>query len=178
METKDRIETISLVPLGQIDQQFLEKLGLYLEDISPANVQISSPLPIPKKAYNSYREQYNSTAILSYLLTQLTDYDRLLAIAEVDLFAYGFNFVFGEADVLHRISIISLTRLNQEFYDLPEDQNMFFLRTLKEAVHELGHTYGLVHCPNPKCVMHFSNSLFDTDMKSCKFCEMCKSKLT
>lgn len=178
METKNRIETIFLVPLCQIEQQLLEKLGLYLEEIFPANVQISNPLPVPKGAYNSHRKQFNSTEILSYLLTQLTDYDRFLGIADVDLFSYGFNFVFGEADVLHRISIISLTRLNQDFYDLPEDQNMFFLRILKEAVHELGHTYGLVHCPNSQCVMHFSNSLLDTDRKSCKFCEMCKSKLT
>ena len=178
METKDRIETISLVPLGQIDQQLLIKLGLHLKEVFPGNVQISNPLHIPKGAYNSHRKQFNSTAILSYLLTQLTDYDRFLAIAEVDLFSYGFNFVFGEADVLHRIAIISLTRLHQEYYGLPEDKNMFFLRTIKEAVHELGHTYGLIHCPNPKCVMHFSNSLSDTDRKSCKFCEMCKSKLT
>jgi len=178
METKDRIETISLVPLGKIDQQLLEKLGLHFEEILPANVQISNPLPIPKGTYNSHRKQFNSTAILSYLLTQLTDYDRFLAIADVDLFAYGLNFVFGEADVLHRIAIISLTRLRQEFYGLHEDQNLFFLRSLKEAVHELGHTYSLAHCTNPKCVMHFSNSLSDTDLKSYKFCEMCKSKLT
>jgi len=119
METKDRIETISLVPLGQIDQQFFEKLGLHLEEIFSANVQISNPLPVPKVAYNSIRNQHNSTSILKYLLTQLTDYDRLLAIADVDLFAYGLNFVFGEADVLHKMAIISLTRLRQEFYGLP-----------------------------------------------------------
>ncbi len=178
MENEDKNKPLFLVPLGQIDQQFLEKLRPHLEEIFSANVQISNPLPVPKVAYNSHRNQYNSTAILKYLLTQLTDYDRPLAIVDVDLFAYGLNFVFGEADVLHKMAIISLTRLRQEFYRLSEDQNLFFLRTLKEAVHELGHTYGLAHCPNPKCVMHFSNSLSDTDRKSYKFCEMCKSKLT
>jgi len=119
MENEDKNKPLFLVPLGQIDQQFLEKLRPHLEEIFSANVQISNPLPVPKVAYNSHRNQYNSTAILKYLLTQLTDYDRPLAIVDVDLFAYGLNFVFGEADVLHKMAIISLTRLRQEFYGLP-----------------------------------------------------------
>ena len=54
---------------------------------------------------------------------------------------------------------------NQEFYGLPRDENLFRERALTEAVHELGHTYGLGHCPVSTCVMHFSNSLHDTDLK-------------
>ncbi|MEA2005134.1 MAG: hypothetical protein U9O50_02570 [Acidobacteriota bacterium] len=46
-----------------------------------------------------------------------------------------------------------------------------------EAVHELGHTYGLSHCPDAKCVMHFSNSLLDTDKKSASFCTHCHKLL-
>jgi len=88
---------------GRLTSSFLKNWGFILR----------------KFAYNSIRNQHNSTSILKYLLTQLTDYDRLLAIADVDLFAYGLNFVFGEADVLHKMAIISLTRLRQEFYGLP-----------------------------------------------------------
>ncbi|TLX91314.1 MAG: hypothetical protein E6K97_02920 [Thaumarchaeota archaeon] len=36
---------------------------------------------------------------------------------------------------------------------------------VKECVHELGHIFGFVHCPNIECVMYFSNSLSDTDIK-------------
>lgn len=55
--------------------------------------------------------------------------------------------------------------------------NLFHERALKEAVHELGHFYGFVHCVNPKCVMHFSNSLQDTDYKDSHFCPECTNKL-
>ncbi|RMD53346.1 MAG: archemetzincin, partial [Nitrospirae bacterium] len=95
----------------------------------------------------------------------------------VDLYADGLNFVFGEADILRGVAIISLTRLHQSFYGLPEDRGLFIERALKEAVHELGHLYGLRHCPDPHCVMHFSNSLLDTDKKSYKFCAICRRKL-
>ena len=47
------------------------------------------------------------------------------------------------------------------------------LRTQKEAVHELGHTFNLQHCHRTFCVMHFSNSIFDTDKKESLLCDQC-----
>ena len=91
-------------------------------------------------------------------------------VSDVDLYVPGLNFVFGEADILKGIAIISLARLREEFYGLPSNEDLFKERALKEAVHELGHLYGLRHCTDPDCVMNFSNTLYDTDRKSCKFC--------
>ena len=51
------------------------------------------------------------------------------------------------------------------------------LKQVKEAVHELGHTRGLGHCADPRCVMAFSNSLADTDRKGKEFCARCTYKL-
>jgi len=70
-----------------------------------------------------------------------------------------------------------LARLRQSYYGLKEDEDLFLKRTLKEAVHEIGHIFKLGHSSNPKCVMHFSNSLSDTDRKDCKFCNSCKRLL-
>jgi len=98
-----------------------------------------------------------------------------LGIVNHDLYVPELNFVFGEAS--WKAAAISLTRLRQEFYHLPENRSLFHQRILTEAVHELGHTYGLGHCENPRCVMFFSNSLMDTDRKGPAFCARCKSKL-
>jgi len=102
-------------------------------------------------------------------------YEKILGIVDHDLFVPELNFVFGEAS--SRAAFISLTRLRQTFYRLPEDQSLFHRRVLTEAIHELGHTYGLGHCGNPRCVMFFSNRLSDTDRKGPEFCPKCGKNL-
>lgn len=102
---------------------------------------------------------------------------RILLVVDQDLFVPDLNFVFGEAEIGGPAAIISLTRLRPEFYRLKPDRNVFRERTAKEAVHELGHTFGLVHCRNSSCVMFFSNSLLDTDRKKNDFCSACRRKL-
>jgi archaemetzincin len=97
-------------------------------------------------------------------------------VTEHDLYGPSLNFVFGEADLGNRVAIISLSRLSPGFYGFSEDVERFQERALKEAVHELGHTYGLGHCSNPLCVMHFSNSLLDTDIKKATFCPECEKR--
>jgi archaemetzincin len=89
-----------------------------------------------------------------------------------------FEFVFSEASSLGgQVAAVYLPRLRQEFYSLDPNKLVFHERTVKEAIHELGHTFGIVHCTNKLCVMHFSNSLHDTDFKNRTFCSNCKNKL-
>jgi archaemetzincin len=73
--------------------------------------------------------------------------------------------------------VIALPRLRAGALGEAADSSLFRQRVTKEAVHELGHTYGLVHCPNRRCVMAFSNSLHDTDVKSLEFCPICRERL-
>ncbi len=70
-----------------------------------------------------------------------------------------------------KICAIYLPRIRQEFYGLKPDKPLFYQRIVKEAVHELGHSFGLGHCKNIKCVMRFSNSLSDTDIKTSHLCK-------
>jgi archaemetzincin len=85
--------------------------------------------------------------------------------------------VFGEAQFDNPASIISVHRLRQQFYGLPEDLDLLYLRTEKEAVHELGHSFGLIHCRDYRCVMFLSYSVEDIDLKSPTFCPKCRAAL-
>ena len=176
---------ICLLAINRVDNTLLERLSTNLEKIFGGKVQVShAPLDL-QFAYNVERDQYHSSLILE----KLSDFgsvgqkmdpeacERILGMLDVDLYVPDLNFVFGEADVLSNRAVISTKRLRPEYYGLPKDEMLFFDRILKESVHELGHTYGLGHCPDKKCVMYFSNSLQDTDVKSSSFCENCKRKL-
>jgi archaemetzincin len=174
---RDQPMGIILVAVGEIDRNVMDWLKKDLTKVFNKQVFAGKEMPEPDYAYSHKRKQYLSTAILSAIMEQkeYTSYEKILGIVDHDLFVPELNFVFGQASP--KAAVISLIRLRQTFYHLPEDQNLFHQRVLTEAVHELGHTYGLGHCANPRCVMFFSNSLSDTDRKGSEFCPSCKDKL-
>lgn len=138
---------------------------------------IGPPLEMPPAAYNASRKQYLADLILDRLRYRITGENKLLALIENDLYTHGLNFVFGQAQCPGRVALVSLRRLDQTFYGMTANYNLFLKRATKEAVHELGHTFGLRHCSNLDCVMSFSNSLLDVDRKSPTFCDACRKKL-
>jgi archaemetzincin len=50
------------------------------------------------------------------------------------------------------------------------------LRLQKEAVHELGHTFGLLHCRDEHCAMARSPSLRHVDAKSPALFRACRAR--
>jgi archaemetzincin len=165
------MERILVLPIGEVDCQVLTAIAAGLHEAFGADALIGRPLPMPASAFHPGRRQYHSTAILRLLVrSTAAGRDRVLGVIDRDLYVPELNFVFGEADRDGGAAVISLTRLRQEYYGFRSDRKRFFERAVKEAVHELGHTVGFGHCPDPRCIMHFSNSLADTDRKGPAFC--------
>ena len=167
---------ITLKPLGNIADKTMEELKDRAGDIFHCPVEIESGFSDLAQAYNPERKQYFSSKLLASLKKTERE-ERVVGIADVDIYVPRLNFVFGEADIVSGTAIVSLCRLRQEYYGLAPDEALFLQRATKEIVHELGHTFGLRHCSDNKCVMHFSNSLADTDLKEAHFCTKCRPKI-
>jgi len=168
-----------ILRIGPVNPDVAHNVRKQLCQIFPKTVCsiLDSEMPIPKDAYNSRRSQFHSSSILAKIhrYVEKVMADRVLGITDVDLYVPHLNFVFGEAECPGRVALISLFRLKPEFYGQPPDDRVFVERSVKEAVHEIGHTLGLGHCRDPFCVMFFSNSVLDTDRKKSSFCETCCS---
>jgi archaemetzincin len=142
------------------------------------------PLPVRRlavemdlqPAYVPERNQYHATLILASLLRRLPDSDsKILGITAVDLFVPVLTFVFGQAQLDGPGALLSTFRLRSEYYGLPADRYRLLDRTIKEAVHELGHAFGLVHCPDATCVMSSSTYVEEVDLKSDWYCPACEA---
>ena len=169
---------VGILQVGQISPEVLTGIQDGLMKMFPdTNTSlIQEVLPIPKTAFDKKRSQYNSTVILNEVRAYVSirqDFHRILGIVDMDIFTSGLNYVFGEAFTPGNAALISLWHLKPEFYKDKPDVALFIVRALKEAVHEVGHTLGVRHCPHSFCVMHFSNSIFDTDKKQNLLCDEC-----
>ena len=136
------------------------------------------PLPVPEGAYDGGRGQYRSVDMMKALAQAAPpDAARLLGVTEVDLAIPMLSFLFGQAQLDGSVAVISLCRLRQEFYGLPADQELLRERTVKETLHELGHTFGLTHCREGKCAMSLATHIGLVDQKAEGYCAQCGTHL-
>jgi archaemetzincin len=169
---------VGVLAVGQVAPEILETVAQGLARTFPDTIcsVLTESLALPTAAFDKKRNQYNSTVILGDIrsfASQKTDYDRILGIVNVDVYAGDLNYVFGEAYSPGRAGLVSLWRLRPQFYGEDFNFSVFSARTLREALHEVGHTLGLVHCPRSFCTMHFSDSIFEVDKKQSLFCDQC-----
>lgn len=170
---------ILLQPVGSLSLNILKILENNLpEQFVNSNFVLGNTLQLPSHAFDAIKNQYFSPKIISWIhdKNKGISYQKILGICDVNAYTGRLNFIFGEAQHGGKIAVIYLTRLREELKGVL-DEDVFLQRVLKEAVHELGHLFGLIHCKTPSCVMYFSNSLADTDLKDSKFCSKCKTKL-
>jgi len=158
-----------LLPCGPVEREDVDFLMGALS-ARGMKVVIAVERKVPTATFNVARRQYRADVFLN--MAQNEPGDQVLAVTNYDLYSGGLNFVFGLAESPGKSAVISLFRLRRG-----ANEETFRCRAVKEAVHELGHTWGLSHCQNPRCVMHFSNSLEDTDRKEMDWCERCDRKL-
>jgi archaemetzincin len=172
------MRNIVLIPIGTMKQNVADFLSYSLPEILNVPCQVREEKVALAPFYSSERRQYHSTEILRQLLAfSKGNEQHILGVMDEDIYIPILTFVFGEAQHHGQCALISGHRLHQEFYGLPADDTLYLQRCEKEAIHELGHTLGLIHCDNFECVMRFSTSIADIDIKRNVFCPSCSETL-
>ncbi|MCX6270895.1 MAG: archaemetzincin family Zn-dependent metalloprotease [Bacteroidetes bacterium] len=172
------LHNISLISFGYFENNIL---GIIADDIGQ---EFNFPVRILEghldlsEFYDPARHQYNGNMLLKEVDTRYAaESFKTLGLFNVDLFIPILTFIFGQAFLQGRTGIASVYRLSNERYGMKMDEELLLNRTRKEVIHELGHTFGLIHCSIPSCVMRSSTYVEDIDQKSRFLCTKCRSEM-
>ncbi len=153
------------------DAPLLDGVCARLGRVFAHTVSLFEDVRRPADSLDPRRGQHSSGRILRFLGAARPG-QRVLAVTDADLFVPVLTFVFGEAELGGHAAVVSTARLGRHEGPAP-----LRARLAKEAIHELGHTFGLVHCPERRCAMARSSQLVDVDDKEAELCSDCRSLL-
>ncbi len=192
-------ENINIIILNDISRNILKYLKKNLALVFKRNVIISKHIIIPSTLFNDDKKQYDGRRLLKFLTENITlkeVKDINLAIFDRDLYKGNLDYVFSLASPFPKIAVVSIMRLHPHFNEdyflkglkkrksgkFPllmqklnsAEKKLYYERILKEAVHGIGHTFGLLHCSSKNCIMYPSIASEDIDSKDIVFCRACR----
>jgi archaemetzincin len=169
---------ITLISFGFFEKDFLEKIAEAVKQEFPYPVRIREAHLDLSEFYDPGRRQYDGNKLLKVLDSIILPLsDKTNGLFSVDLFIPILTYIFGQAILAGHAGIASLYRLNNEHYGMKMDSTLLLDRFKKEVIHELGHTFGLIHCHIPTCVMRSSTYVEDIDQKNQGLCIKCRSQI-
>ena len=168
---------VGVIRLGAVGEAVLNIVAANLQEILHVPVDILPARQSPEFAYSDRRKQYHAALILKNLAESRRPHPRILALVSVDLFIPVLTHVFGEAQMGGRAAVVSLHRLGQKEKGSRVSLDIFYERAVKVALHEVAHTFDLVHCSQDQCIMRISSGPSDLDELPLFFCEYCEAFL-
>jgi len=171
-------KSIILISCGHFDKSITTSIANDIEQLFHYPVVVSECSFDLAEFYDAGRRQYNANQVMN-LVSESVPYFTFKAIGifRVDLFIPILTYIFGQAVLNGNIGIASIYRLRNELYGLPPNQLLMIERFRKVVIHELGHTFGLIHCQTTNCIMRSSTYVEDIDQKELRFCTACQKKL-
>jgi len=171
-------QNITLISFGYFEKSFLKEIASAVKKEFPSEVRIKEGHLDLSEFFDPTRRQYNATKLLKEVdMLFSSDSAKTIGLFSVDLFIPILTYIFGQAILSGRTGLASHYRLNNERYGMVPDAALLLERFEKEVIHELGHTFGLVHCHTPTCVMRSGTYVEDIDQKEKGLCRNCQVEL-
>jgi|SRR5208283_221091 len=171
------MSVLFVAPMEAVEEALLEEIKESLRHCFGIEVRRHAALGAPEYAWDGARRQSSAPLILRRLLAEWEGggegTTKLLAVTSRDLYIPMLSFVYGQAQLGGQVAVVSTARLRCEFYALPPDDELLRTRACKEALHETGHLFGLVHCPDARCVMALATGIRQLDLKQPLLCAGC-----
>lgn len=169
---------IALQPYGSIRKDVLDTVAAAITRVYSAKVMILPSRMLPRQAYYKPRNRYKADTLLRYLDDSIDgSYTKVLGITDRDISTTKGSVkdwgILGLGAMSGRPCVISTHRMNRAGVS----RGVFFHRLISVTIHELGHTFGLPHCPNEGCVMEDAKGSVATVDDEGDFCSACAKRL-
>ncbi|MDR6369122.1 archaemetzincin [Chryseobacterium bernardetii] len=162
--------TILIQPFKDINQDTVVKIAEEIKNIYP-NVKVLNAIDFPANTYYKERNRYRADSIIKFLNNKTKEGFVVIGLTSKDISAtrgkikdfgiMGLGYRPGKACVASNFRLSKENR-DEQFY--------------KIAIHELGHTQGLPHCPEKMCFMRDAEGKNPTNEET-DFCKKCKTFL-
>ena len=164
------IKIIDIQPYEGLSEDIISYVYSELKKVCP-KLNLLKVKPLPKRAYYKPRNRYRADTIIALLRDITLDGHVTMGLTNKDISTdkgaiydwgvMGLGFIDGKACVASTFRV-SKTKTKEQYF--------------KVAIHELGHTQGLEHCPDVTCLMTDANGKNNTDKEN-GFCKKCKAHL-
>jgi archaemetzincin len=134
--------------------------------------------PLPKEAYYAPRARYRAEKLLDFLEAHTPqDSHVIVGLTNVDISTTKGSHedwgILGLASVGGGECVVSRFRAKRGATDDLHTR----VRLAKTVVHEVGHTLGLLHCPNYGCLMEDGKGTVTTTDHEVDLCDTCRTQL-
>jgi archaemetzincin len=162
--------TVAIQPFGDIPPSYVSYFFKQASGIIP-KIVIKEAIPLPKSAFYVPRGRYRADSIIDFLERNTPNGQVTIGLTIKDISCtdprspdwgvFGLSYCPGKACVASSFRLKGDNKMDQFF---------------KVAIHELGHTQGLDHCPDTTCIMQDAKG-HNTTAQEQGFCKGCKTKL-
>lgn len=171
--------TLYIQPLGsKLSDKATAEVKTALLEFYGLPMKVLARKPLPPFAYYKPRRRWRAEKLLDYLgRTAPADTFRILGLTGSDISTTKGRFkdwgIMGLATLDGKTCVISMFRCRRK----ARNQSHARHRLAKTAVHEIGHTLGLEHCPNRGCLMEDAKGSNKTTDREYVLCPRCRRLL-
>jgi archaemetzincin len=172
--------TIALQPFETFPQKYREEIKTGINTIyGEVTIIVLPEKKLPDSAYYKPRNRYRAEKLLDYLDSiKAKEHTKTVGLTIKDISTTKGKYydwgIFGLGTINGSACVVSTFRLKKK----NESEKLMIQRLIKVVNHELGHTFGLMHCPHKGCLMEDAKGTIKTvDNSNGNFCNDCKKLL-
>ncbi len=173
------VPSVAIQPLGPVKATDLDRVKAGIQALYRVEVEVLPEKPLPKVAYFAPRDRYKADKLLDVLAADTpAKFTKVIGLTVRDVSTKKGKIddwgIFGLGALGGRPCVVSTFRLRSG----NATDEVFLVRLVKVVNHELGHTFGLDHCPTAGCFMQDAGGKIATvDGEGNKPCGECAARL-